>query len=246
MKLRGMSCFFLLAVFLALSAIAPAALPPQAFEKVDFKSSPAIQAADQHSATITWETSINSSTGVIWGTDPNRLDKRGGAPFGIRHEVRLENLQPGTNYYFKAMSGNNESCGVRTFATAQAGQPAVKPHVATFAISCEEEGKAHFVDSPRIQAADQHSATIEWNTNLRSSTRVIWGVDPKRLDKEGGAPFGTEHQVRLENLQPGTTYYFKALSGQDESCGVRSFTTTKPGDPAFKVHIAPIAVPCGH
>ena len=93
------------------------------------------------------------------------------------------------------------------------------------------------VGTPRIETAAQRSATIVWNTNESSSSRVWYGRDRNNLTDMAEAPYGgREHRVVIRNLQPGTTYYFQVESGQGrhtadeaESRGVMSFRTAGEG-----------------
>jgi hypothetical protein len=90
---------------------------------------------------------------------------------------------------------------------------------------------------PMIQEAGSTSATISWSTNVPSSSRVWYGTDVNNLTELAQAPWGgTNHQVRLSNLKPGTTYYFQVESeqgrgaiGEAESRGVLSFRTVASG-----------------
>jgi len=105
--------------------------------------------------------------------------------------------------------------------------------------------KAHFTHSPAVKSADEHTVVLEWDTNIASDSRVTWGPTPESVNKQvEGSNGATHHLVTIGDLQPGTTYYFKAASGDDVSCGVRSFTTMKPGQKPLPPHTAPVVVKC--
>ena len=104
--------------------------------------------------------------------------------------------------------------------------------------ACSRGANVHFVGSPVVQSADQHSATIVWNTNAPSSSRVMYGTNTNNLNQLAEAPYGgAKHEVKINNLQPGTTYYFQAESNEADSCGVRSFSTPAVGQPAGRADL---------
>jgi len=100
---------------------------------------------------------------------------------------------------------------------------------------------------PVIDTADSTSAIITWSTNQPSSSRVWYSEDSDDLTQiaEGGG-LTTQHRVRLEGLQPNTTYFFQVEvphsdpSPPAESPAVLSFRTVAPGQGA--VHNQPAVV----
>jgi len=86
---------------------------------------------------------------------------------------------------------------------------------------------------PRVESTTPSSATIAWSTNVQAGTKVLYGTDPNRLTWTASAPWGGyTHRVYLKNLQPDTTYYFQAISGDAYGTGtsvssnVGHFTTS--------------------
>src|SRR5216684_1793982 len=113
------------------------------------------------------------------------------------------------------------------------------------ALLAQEGQNVHLVGSPVVQSADQRSATIVWNTNVSSSSRVMYGVNTNSLNQLAEGPYaGTKHEVKIDNLQPGKTYYFQVESNEADSCGVRSFSTPAVGQAAVTAHVAPVVVKC--
>jgi purple acid phosphatase-like protein len=89
---------------------------------------------------------------------------------------------------------------------------------------------------PVIETADSNSATIAWSTQQPSTSRLWYGDDPDDLTQVAEDDNrGTEHRVRLEGLQPNSTYFFQVDSGRSnpraetESPAVMSFKTIAPG-----------------
>jgi phosphodiesterase/alkaline phosphatase D-like protein len=95
-------------------------------------------------------------------------------------------------------------------------------------------------NGPVMEEVASDTATIAWSTNMDGSTNVMYGTDPRHLGQLAEAPWGANghtHRVKIRNLQPNTTYYFRIETGQArgghgqevESYSLRSFTTTPRG-----------------
>jgi len=62
------------------------------------------------------------------------------------------------------------------------------------------------------------SMTIEWSTNDDANTMLEWGLTPEyELFPITTSDYITSHQVSLMGLQPGTVYYLRASSTNDEA-----------------------------
>jgi hypothetical protein len=87
---------------------------------------------------------------------------------------------------------------------------------------------------PVVEHVTDTTAEIAWSTNVNSGTALHYGTDPSHLDQTAGMPWGgLTHRVTIKNLQPNTTYYFKAESGQGQGTGTQAETAqasfqTKP------------------
>src|SRR5215469_753016 len=90
---------------------------------------------------------------------------------------------------------------------------------------------------PVVELITDSTAQIAWSTNVNAGTLVHYGTDPNKLDKSASMPWGgLTHRVLLKNLNPSTTYYFKAESPQGQDTGTRaaapisSFRTVAKGE----------------
>ena len=62
------------------------------------------------------------------------------------------------------------------------------------------------------------SMTIEWSTNDDANTMLEWGLTPEyELFPITASDYITSHQVSLMGLQPGTVYYLRASSTNDDA-----------------------------
>jgi phosphodiesterase/alkaline phosphatase D-like protein len=107
--------------------------------------------------------------------------------------------------------------------------------------------RVQIVKAPELEMAAGHLTIITWTTNNPGGTDdhygvVHYGTDPKNLNKTAKSPIRlnqghptTRFRVRLDDLEPRTTYYYRVDSkeGTGRSDGVKSpiskFTTPAPG-----------------
>jgi phosphodiesterase/alkaline phosphatase D-like protein len=222
----------LLAIAFLVLPVAAAAQHPQALTITD---GPRIEYVGPHSAEIAWTTSTGGSTIIRYGTNPNNLDQvaeaaydRGQGGHHVTHRVTIKNLKPNTTYYFMVDSGQGQGTGseakspVASFKTkggvsGESGE------------SAQERQPVRIIDGPRVESAGNNSAVIAWTTNAASSSVVRYGPNPNSLNQTAQAPYADAegapqqtHRVRIDNLQPNTTYYFMVDSGQGEGTGTEA------------------------
>jgi len=91
---------------------------------------------------------------------------------------------------------------------------------------------ATIISQPKATAVTTKKATIDWSTDRSSDSKVAIGT---RSGVYGASEIGssvqvTDHLINLENLSPGTTYYFVVKwTDEDGNTGTsseRSFTTS--------------------
>ena len=86
---------------------------------------------------------------------------------------------------------------------------------------------------------DATGATITWSTSEAATSRVIFGTNPNVLN--GSAAVGgvrTSHSITLDNLTPGTTYYFRAVSAD-----VLGNSNSSPAAPAAPLDFRTLLIP---
>ncbi len=100
----------------------------------------------------------------------------------------------------------------------------------------DASGSIQITRPPMLQTLGDTIAVITWRTNAASSAVVHYGTDPNNLTQTGEAPWGeTLHSVTVQNLRPGTQYYFSVSSAQAKGTGTATnsnvfrFTTQPQG-----------------
>ena len=106
-----------------------------------------------------------------------------------------------------------------------------------------EAPQVRIIEGPKIELAKEYLTVISWTTNNPGGSPVHYGVvhygtDPNRLIETAKSPIrlnpdhsSTAFRVRLDNLEPRTTYYYKvdSMEATGKSDGVKSsvnhFTT---------------------
>jgi Purple acid Phosphatase, N-terminal domain len=224
---------------LVLLAIAFLLLPltaaAQQAQPLTITDGPRIEFVGPNSAEIAWTTSTGGSTIVRYGTNPNNLDQvaeaaydRGQGSHHVTHRVKIKSLRANTTYFFMVDSAQGQGTGTE-----------VKSPVQSFTTkggasgesgdSAQERQPVRIIDGPRVEGTGDSWAVIAWTTNASSSSVVRYGTNPNSLNQTAQAPYAdTEgapqqtHRVRISNLQPHTTYYFMADSGQGEGTGTEA------------------------
>ncbi|HET9741989.1 MAG TPA: fibronectin type III domain-containing protein [Terriglobales bacterium] len=100
------------------------------------------------------------------------------------------------------------------------------------------------INGPKVEGVGDNWAVIAWTTNTGGSSLVHYGTNQSSLSQTAESAYGKAasgaksetHRVRIKNLQPDTTYYFQADSGQAQGTGteakssVSSFKTKGAGE----------------
>jgi phosphodiesterase/alkaline phosphatase D-like protein len=108
--------------------------------------------------------------------------------------------------------------------------------------------RVEITKGPELESAADHLTIIRWTTNNPGGADVHYGIvhygtDPKNLRQTAKNPIRlnqghahTTFRVRIDDLEPRTTYYYRVSSegSGGDSDGVKStvnkFTTPAPGE----------------
>jgi hypothetical protein len=112
----------------------------------------------------------------------------------------------------------------------------------------KKAGRVQITKAPEIELAIDHLTIVRWTTNNPGGSDVHYGVvhygtNPKDLSQTAKSPIRLNHghpfttfRVRMDDLNPRTTYYYRVTSEESNgtSDGVKStvgtFTTPGPGE----------------
>jgi hypothetical protein len=179
---------------------------------------PAAAAADC-SATVTWTTDENATSGVAYGPTVAYGDTAGVAGHLKDHGVPLSGLAPSTTYHYQVSStdaaGNGPTQSAdHTFATTAAAFPVITA-------------------GPAVTNLGGASATITWTTNEAATSQVEYGLSASYGSSASVAGTATAHSVTVTGLTPETLYHFRVNS--TDACGngpVQSLDDTFTTGPA--------------
>jgi len=114
------------------------------------------------------------------------------------------------------------------------------PAAAQVAPSTEKAGSVKITQGPETEQANSYLTIIRWTTNNPGGSPehyavVHYGTNPKDLSQTAKSPIrlnpshsDTVFRVRIEGLQPGTTYYYKvdSMEASGKGDGVTSQVKT--------------------
>ena len=178
-------------------------------------SGPNVSAVTTKKATIKWSTDRNSDSKVQIGTQSGQYSPSevGNSNQVTAHELNLDNLAPGTTYYFKAKwtdeDGNTGVSQEQTFTTAPA--PSIKEAT---------------VDSVNLS-----NATISFTTKGAKKAKLYFGASEAfgGMKEVNTSVEESRYQVNLDGLSDGIKYYFMISTidqeGTEYKGNVATFTT---------------------
>jgi phosphodiesterase/alkaline phosphatase D-like protein len=114
------------------------------------------------------------------------------------------------------------------------------PAAAQVAPTTKKAASVKITQGPEIERADSYLTIVRWTTNNPGGSPehygvVHYGTNPKDLSQTAKSPIrlnpghsDTVFRVRIEGLQPGTTYYYKvdSMESNGKSDGVTSKVKT--------------------
>lgn len=162
------------------------------------------------------------------------------------HEVVRRNLSgtPGTEVAFDAVAARARVRGAPDPIDISAFKSLLVPGRNVVAIQAQNNGDfdfgilgellANFTRGPFVQNASTNAIDVIWHTPLPSDSAVEFGTNTALGTVVRNAARVTEHVLRLEELQPDTTYYYR-VRGSDGAIEVvspiASFRTLKMSGP---------------
>lgn len=153
------------------------------------------------SATIEWATSRTSNSFVKYGTSSGDYGTEVGSSTQVTaHEILIENLAPGTTYYYKAFwtdeDGNIGESDEQTFTT----EP------------------APVVSSVKMSGISINSALVNFSVQYATTVKVLFGptINYGGIETLATSKDLTSYTVALENLVEGSEYHVQIVAEDAE------------------------------
>ena len=177
------------------------------------------ESKDLGQATITWNTSSQTSSVVEYGLTTSYGDKKESNALGTNHSLDLTNLNQGVVYHYRVKGQDKD--GKLYASSDQTFQPKSPAQITNISIG----------------EIDEHSALVSFKTNIPTDANVSYidTGDNQVVGSQGSTDLTIDHKVRLTNLKQGTTFAV-SISVNDEQ-GTQSkivasnFTTSKDVTP---------------
>src|SRR5881397_2750866 len=113
---------------------------------------------------------------------------------------------------------------------------AFQPAAAQLLPPAKKAERVEITKAPALELATDHLTIIRWTTNNPGGSPVHYGIvqygtDPKNLSQTAKSPIrlnpdhsSTVFRVRMDDLKPRTTYYYRvsSMEANDTSDGVKS------------------------
>jgi len=161
------------------------------------------------SVTITWDTDEKANSLVQYGIKSGVYDSAGAnndvnadvTNFVTAHEVIINNLVPGTKYYFKAMSydaaGNIGESSENSFTTKATSN----------------------ISSIKAISTKLGEINITWKTGEKTTSTVEYGETTSYGEIKESGTYATDHEVSITGLKQSIEYHFM-VKGKDQSNNV--------------------------
>ena len=87
---------------------------------------------------------------------------------------------------------------------------------------------------PYLQQITRSSVYVVWETRNAAAGHVRYGLDPELAQRSPQSPADRHHELRLEGLSSGRSYYYALYEGQEARSEVYAFRTDAGPDMPFR------------
>ena len=162
-----------------------------------------------NTAVLGWITSEPALTQIRYGASPSYGKLKSVPGNREKHLIELNNLQPGTTYYYQLES--KDADGVE-----------VGKRTGTFT--------TWSISPITISEITGHEATLRWNTSPATDSIIEYGTTSSLGQVSGKHGLTTTHDVRLVHLQSNQTYYARIRLINEDASSVSDIFTFKTLD----------------
>lgn len=166
---------------------------------------------------VTWTTDQPAKTDLYFGQKSTSLTEHiGGVNYKMSHQAELTGLKKKTDYYYKIV------------VTDEAGQR-TESFVQYFSTKDMKDTVAPSIGNLRVVQAIDKAAALYILSDEPSRIEINYGLEQSTLNRRASdSSLRQDHLVILDNLNPGSKYYFQAIikdedNNRSENGG--SFTT---------------------
>lgn len=155
-------------------------------------------------ASLNWDAPSYKGTGELEYTILRSLDGQSWTTIGTTTGTSYTDTVPTSRIYYYQI-------GVSDSTDASKASPTYSV-VENIIVQGRYTEPAELISGIIVQDVSTRYATITWATSRKSDTKIAYGKESNNyLDEESyNSKQVTDHSIRLSNLEPETTYYFKA------------------------------------
>ena len=164
-------------------------------------SDSSIKSQSQWNVTLTWTAPAYQGAGnltyIIKRSTDGTSFSEVGTSTGLSY---VDNAPSSTRYYYKVYTKDGadaSSSGTNAVSITPTGKWTTPPELE---------------DDPVVSNITTKKATITWNTSRSADSKVAYGTSKGDYnnDEVSNSDQSTSHEINLDNLKAGTTYYFEA------------------------------------
>jgi hypothetical protein len=174
--------------------------------------SASVESATSDAATVEWKSSEPSTTEVVYGATPESLGNASVEGTATsRHQITLDDLRPGTTYYYRVRS--TDVTGRRTTWPPTSQEPLAFT-------TARHDSMAPKASAVKVLPLPDGTATVTWATDEPATSTVAFGTTPGQLaQKRTDDDLVLQHSVVLTGLRPDKTYWYRIGSSDGDGNG---------------------------
>ncbi|MCA9370135.1 DUF2341 domain-containing protein, partial [Candidatus Woesebacteria bacterium] len=183
-----------------------------------------IKASEIWRASLSWDEPAYKGTGSLTYTVERSTDNTSWEEVATTTGTSYTDTVDASRVYYYRIGTHDSSDASKnapTYSTSVSVLPTGKFTEAAFLAS-----------GPEVINVTTKNATITWSTDRTSDSKISYGLESNAYfaEEASKSDFVTGHEISLTNLNPGTTYYYRAKwTDEDGNIGEsdeRSFTTS--------------------